>query len=68
MPAKSSAKLGEVKRHGGGEHTGEAAKYGVSVVHRWLERPAYAPTACVGRWWHVGHGERPVALPGRIMG
>ena len=40
MPAKSSAKLGEVKGHRGGEHTGEAAKYSVSVVHRWLERPA----------------------------
>ena len=40
MPAKSSAKLGEVKRRRGGEHTGEAAKYGASVVHRRLERPA----------------------------
>ena len=29
-----------MKGHRGGEYTGEAAKYGVSVVHRWLERPA----------------------------
>ena len=34
MLAKSSAKLAEVKRHRGGEHIGEAAKYGASVVHR----------------------------------
>mgnify|MGYP001646183934 CR=1 FL=1 len=34
MPAKSSAKLGEVKGYRGEECAGEAAKYGASVVHR----------------------------------
>ena len=41
MPAKSSAKLGEVKRHRGEECTGGGAKYSVSVVRCRLERPAY---------------------------
>ena len=52
MPAKSSAKLGEVKRYRGEECTGGGAKYSVSVVRRWLERlathPALATAACRG--------------------
>ena len=61
MHKKSSAKLGEVKGHRGEERTGEGAKYGASVVRRWLERPAYVPTACAGLRRHAGGGEQTVA-------
>lgn len=40
MHAKSSAKLGEAGPIRGEECIGGGAKYGVSVVRRWLERPA----------------------------
>ena len=49
MYEKSSAKLGEMKRHRGGKRQKGERSYGASVVRRWLNWSGLLGTYCLRR-------------------